>query len=126
MFDVLTTVLTWVALAAAGWALVLLIANRPMQVTKWYGLWLFYVVALLELGLIVLLVVGLVRLANADHDVDGLSFVGYLVGLVVIVPLATVWSMAERSRWGPAVLLVGCLVVPVMIVRLGQIWTAHA
>lgn len=125
MVDVLATVLTWVALAAAAWALALLVANRPMLVTKWFGLWLFGLVALLELGLVVLLVAGVIRLANADHDVDGVSYVGYLVGMVLIVPLATVWSMAERGRWGPAVLLVGSLAVPVMIVRLGQIWAAH-
>jgi hypothetical protein len=124
--DVLGTVLTVIALGAAGWALALLIANRSMKVSEWYGLWLFYLVALLELGLIGQLVVGAIRLANAGHDVDGLSYVGYLVAMVVIVPLAALWSMAERSRWGSAVLLVGCLAIPVMIVRLGQIWTAHA
>lgn len=125
MIDVLATVLTYVALAAAAWALVLMIANRPMLVTKWFGFWLLGLVALLELGLIAQLVGGVINLAGAEHDVDKLSFIGYLAGTVIIVPLATVWSMAERSRWGPGVLLFGCLVIPVMIVRLRQIWDGH-
>ncbi|MGA6164603.1 hypothetical protein [Amycolatopsis magusensis] len=44
---------------------------------------------------------------------------------MLIVPLATAWSMAERSRWGPGVLVAGCLAIPVMAVRLQQIWAGH-
>jgi hypothetical protein len=44
----------------------------------------------------------------------------------VIVPVAALWALAERSRWGPGVLVIGCLAVPVMILRLGQVWHGHA
>jgi hypothetical protein len=57
--------------------------------------------------------------------VEKLTYGGYLVGALVVLPLAALWALAERSRWGPGVVLVGCLAIPVLIVRLGQIWEAH-
>ena len=47
---------------------------------------------------------------------------GYLIGCVIIPPLAVVWALAERSRYGPAVILVAYLVMPVLEIRLLQIW----
>lgn len=126
MIDVLATVLTYVALGAALWALVLMIAGRPVLVNRWYGLGALGVVALLEVGLLVQAVVGIVSLFTADREVDGFSFVGYLIGPVLIIPLAVFWALAERTRWGPGVLVIGSLAVPVMILRLRQVWEAHA
>jgi hypothetical protein len=45
---------------------------------------------------------------------------------VLILPLAGFWALAERTRWGPAVMVIGCLTVPVLIIRLGQVWNGHA
>jgi hypothetical protein len=53
------------------------------------------------------------------------TYVGYLVGALVILPLAAGWAWAERNRNGTAVLLVGVLVVPVLFVRLHDIWSTH-
>ena len=125
MIDALSTTLTFVALGAGLWAVVLLIADRPVLPRRWYGLGLLGVLALLELGLLVQAVVGLVQLFTTERDLDKFSFGGYLIGALVVIPVAAFWSLAERSRWGPGVLLVGCLAIPVMIVRLGQLWDAH-
>jgi hypothetical protein len=35
-----------------------------------------------------------------------------------------VWALGERSRAGTAVLVVAGIVVPVLVLRLDQIWTA--
>ena len=125
MFDVLSTTLTFVALGAALWAIVLMIANQPVLPRRWYGLWLLGVVALLEVGLLAQAVVGLVQMFTTDRELERFTFAGYLIGPLVIVPIAALWALAERSRWGPGVLVVGCLAVPVMILRLGQLWEAH-
>jgi hypothetical protein len=125
VIDVLATVLTYLALGAAVWAAALMIVGKPVQVNTWHGLGALGLPALLEIGLVVQLVVGLVNLFTADRELDGFSFVGYLVGPVLIVPLAGFWALAERTRWGPGVLVIGCLAVPVMILRLGQVWEAH-
>lgn len=125
MNEVLATTLTYVALGAALWAVVLMIVGRPVLIGKWYGLGALALIALLELGLLVQAVGGIVAMVVTDRELDGFSFVGYLVGPVVIVPLAVLWSLAERTRWGAGVLAVGCLTVPVMILRLGQVWDLH-
>jgi hypothetical protein len=125
VFAGLSTTLIFVALGAAAWALVLMIANKPVLPRRWFGLGLLGVLALLELGLLVQAVLGFVRLFTADREVDELTYAGYLIGSLVVLPLAALWALAERSRWGPGVLLIGGLTIPVLIVRLGQIWDAH-
>ncbi len=125
MNGVLATGLIWVALGAALWAAVLTVAGSPVQLRAWHGLGLYGVLAVLELALVAQLVVGVGALAGTDREVDGLSFVGYLVGAVLVLPLAAVWALAERTRWGPSVAVVGCLTVPVLVVRLRQLWEAH-
>jgi hypothetical protein len=126
VFAGLSQTLIYVALGAALWALVLMIANVPVLPRRWFGLGLLGVLALLELGLLVQAVLGFVRMFTADRELAELTYGGYLVGALVVLPLAAFWALAERSRWGPGVLMVGCLTIPVLIVRLGQIWDAHA
>ncbi|MGB3444384.1 MAG: hypothetical protein WBA97_37065 [Actinophytocola sp.] len=125
MIEILAAVLTYVAFAAAVWAAVLVVVGKPIQLREWHGLWLYGVVILLEVGLLVQLVAGIVRLATADRQVDALAYLGYLITSLLVLPLAGFWALAERTRWGPAVMVVGCLTVPVLILRLGQVWNAH-
>jgi hypothetical protein len=125
MVDGLATVLTFAALGVALWALVLVVINRPFDLRKPYGLALAGAVLVLELGLLAQAVTGIIVMANDDRTIERLTFVGYLLGPVLIVPLAAVWSVTERSRWGPTVLIVGCVTIPVLIVRLRQIWDGH-
>lgn len=125
MIEILASVLTYVALAAAVWAAALVVAGKPIQLREWHGLWLYGVVLLLEVGLLVLLVAGIVRLSTADRPVDTLAYLGYLLTSLLVPPLAAFWALAERTRWGPAVMVVGCLTVPVLLLRLGQVWDAH-
>ncbi|SDC53058.1 hypothetical protein [Actinokineospora iranica] len=124
MIEPLSTALIWVAVGAALWALVLVLLNRPLPLDRRDGQLYLGLLGLLELGLLGQAVAGFVKLAGAEHEVAGLSFAGYLLGALLILPVAVFWSLAERTRWGTAVLVVGALVVPVMIVRLDQIWTA--
>lgn len=102
------------ALAAVGH----MVANRRPTT------WLVIGLGLLELALIVQLVIGVVQLVSGDQDVSALTFVGYLVGILVVLPLGTLWALGEPTRSGTAVLVVATLVVPVLVVRLQQIWTA--
>lgn len=49
-------------------------------------------------------------------------FFGYLVAVVLILPLSVVWARAERSQFGSLVIVVGALVLAVLVVRLQQLW----
>jgi hypothetical protein len=126
MIEVLAAVLTYVALGAAVWSAVLVVANRPIELREWHGLWLYGLVILLELGLLGQLVAGIVKLSTDDRTIETATFVGYLVTTVLVPPIAGFWALLERTRWGPVVMVVGCLTIPVLIIRLGQLWDGHA
>lgn len=119
MPEILPTALIIAMLIAAGLTLIPLVRDRPV------GLPLIGGLVLIELGLLVLTVLGLLNLARTDRDVAGVTFVAYLVGSLLVLPIAGAWARAERSRWGSGVLLVACLVLPVLIVRMNQIWAGH-
>ncbi|TQM77929.1 hypothetical protein FHX81_0176 [Saccharothrix saharensis] len=125
MIQVLTTALTVVAVAAAVWAVVLAVLDHPITLRTKPTLGLAGAVVLLEVGLLAQAVVGVVALLGTDRDLDRATFAGYLVGVAVVLPLGAVWSVAERSRWGAGVLTVACLSVPVMNLRLDQLWAGH-
>jgi len=108
----------FIALAVVGaiWSAVLLLRDRRM------GDPLFWLLAVLELGLLVQLVGGCVALATTERDVDAALFVGYLLTAVLALPLAVAWAASERSRWGVGVLLVACLTVAALAERILQVW----
>lgn len=78
--------------------------------------------AVAELTALVQSVVAGVGLARG-HDVPSIAtFIGYLLGNLVVLPVAVIWSLAERTRWSGAVVAVGGLAVAVMTARLNLMW----
>ncbi|RLV49782.1 hypothetical protein D9V37_07750 [Nocardioides mangrovicus] len=84
----------------------------------------FYALLALEAGLVVQLVVGIVRLSGPHAGVNVAAYVGYLLGALVILPVGFVWAAAEKSRSGTGVLLVAVIVLPVLFLRLHDLWEA--
>jgi hypothetical protein len=76
--------------------------------------------ALLEVGLVVQAVIGIAQLIGGSGD-PGITFVGYLLAVLVILPLGVLWSLGERSRGSTAVLIVALLTVAFLVLRLVQI-----
>ncbi|MEU4801724.1 hypothetical protein [Actinosynnema sp. NPDC023587] len=126
MIETLAVYLSVLALFSAAWSLLLVVLNKPLTLDTGLTLGLAFGVVLLELGLVVQAVIGIVELVGLDREISGVTFVGYLLGPVLVLALAAFWSIAERSRWGASVLAVGCLSVPVMLLRLYQVWQGHA
>ncbi|HET6667476.1 MAG TPA: hypothetical protein VFG98_09375 [Intrasporangium sp.] len=81
------------------------------------------ILALIEVGLVVNLALGIRWLTGDRPDIPALTYLGYLVASLAVLPLAWGWSWAERSRSGTAVLLLGLVVVPYLFVRLHDIAT---
>ena len=54
-----------------------------------------------------------------------LEFWLYMIGALIIPPLAVIWASVERNRWSTVVLGVGALSVAVMLWRMYQIWTVQ-
>ncbi|TCM51311.1 hypothetical protein [Kribbella sp. VKM Ac-2568] len=118
MFDPLTWALVALSLAAMVFAVVLAALDRRIN---W---WLLGLLGVVEAALLAQLVVGIVQLIGTDRDVSGPFFVGYLIGALIVLPVGALWALAESSRWGAGALAVACLVIPVLELRLHDIWVA--
>lgn len=106
------------ALAYAAWALVAAVSGRPPREPYVIG------AGVVELLILAQVVVAIVLMIADGTPRDLATFIGYLVVVVLIVPLGLFWALAEKSRWGTSVLVVAALVVPVLVIRLEQIWEA--
>jgi hypothetical protein len=114
----LQIVLAAICAVVAVWLVVLIVLDRlPND-------YLYGALALLEVGLVAQLVIGLVLVSGDHGGVNVAAYVGYLVGALVILPVGFLWSLGERTRAGTGVLLVAVLVVPVLFLRLHDLWGA--
>ena len=106
--------------AVVALGLVVLIVRDRLPGTLTLG-----ALATLEAGLVVQLVIGLGRVFGDHGDLCVAAYVGYLVGALLILPIGFVWSAGERTRSGTAVLLVAVLALPVLFLRLHDLWAAR-
>ena len=54
-----------------------------------------------------------------------LEFWLYMIGALIIPPLAVIWASVERNRWSTVVLGVAAFAIAVMLWRMQQIWTVQ-
>ena len=80
---------------------------------------------ILELGVLFYVVVRVVDLVGGHKPHSMLLAVAYLVGILLVMPVAVALGIAERSKWGPVVVAVGALVVCVLFARIDQVWQPH-
>lgn len=115
----LQIVLGAAALVVAIWLVVLIVLDRLP------GDPVFGALVVLEVGVVVQLVIGLVRVSGDHPGVNVAAYLGYLVGALLVLPIGFVWSAGERTRSGTAVLLVAVLVLPVLSLRLHDLWSVR-
>ena len=83
------------------------------------------IAALVFLGTVAQVVVGLVRMSAIEDGSQRATFVSYLVTLPAI-PLVTAFlAIKDKSRWAMGSVAVGAFAVLVMTLRLQQIWNIH-
>ncbi len=116
MISAVNYVVIAASLAYAAWALLAVVTNRPPREPYVIG------AGVVELLIVIMTVVAVVMMIVDGSPDETVTFVGYLFMILVILPLALFWALAEKSRWGTSVLVVAALVVPVLVVRLEQIW----
>jgi hypothetical protein len=105
------------ALVLAAYSALMTVLKRPVHLDQLIG------AGVAEVALLGQAVLAVVKLAQGERPDGGtLLFVLYLVGSVLLVPIATLWGRADRSRWGSGVMVVGYLVMAVLMVRMQQIW----
>jgi hypothetical protein len=116
VIDALAYVVIAASLGYAAWALVAMIRNQPPREPYVIG------AGVVELLVLVQTLVAIVMMIVEGLPDEFGTFVGYLVVAAVILPAGLFWALSEKSRWGTAVLVAAALVVPVLVIRLQQVW----
>lgn len=108
-----------VALAGAAgvWGLVTAVLDKPPGKAQLLFAALVWLVTLVQS------VTGLLRIAAGFRPVETATTVGYLLAILVLIPLAWFWANTERTRWSGVVLAVAALSVLAMTLRLLGLWT---
>lgn len=104
------------SLAVAAWAVVLVIRDRAPGRPLLVGL------AVIEAMLLAQVVISVVLLIGGERPGSTVTFLAYLVGSLLVLPIGAAWALAERSRSSTGVLAVACVTVPVLILRMSEVW----
>ncbi len=104
------------SLAVAAWAGFAGFRDRAPDLAQFAGL------GVLQVGVVAMGVVSAVALLNGERPAELETFVGYIVTTVCFPAVAFVLGRMEPTRWGSVTIAVGCLVIPVLVLRLEQIW----
>ena len=119
MLDAVIIMVTVTALLLAAWCGWATYRDSPTKD------WHFGGMAVVTLAVLVQLAVSVGQLARGDRPAHGLVvFLAYLIGAVCMIPAAAVMSLAERTRWGSAIVTAGGVVLAVLELRLHDIWGA--
>ena len=119
MIPALAYVVMALAGAAVVWGLVTAVADKPpgkAQLLFAAGVWL---VTLAQS------IIAAVQLAGGFRPVSLATTIGYLIGIVLVIPVAWLWANSERTRYSGIVLAVAALTVLVMTVRLLDLWSSR-
>lgn len=117
MIDALANAIIVTALLLAGWSLITTLRDRPAGMSHLVG------VAVVVLALLAQEAIAIQRMIGGERPEQLATFIGYLVASLLVLPLGAWLGMLERTRWGSAILGCAFLVVPVLVVRLQQLWT---
>lgn len=107
------------ALAAIGviWGVITAIADKPPGKAQ-----LLYAAGV-EVVVVVQSIIAFVQLAGGFRPVERATTIGYLIGIVVLIPVAWLWANVERTRFSGVVLAVAAFAVLAMTLRLLVLWT---
>jgi hypothetical protein len=109
---------TVVALAGVGviWGIVTAIANKPPGKAQ-----LLYAAGL-EAVTVVQSIIAVAKIIGGFRPIELATTIGYLIGIVILIPIAWLWANAERNRFSGVVLAVAALAVLAMTLRLLVLW----
>ena len=116
MWTPLAAAVAVLSLALAGWAGWRTIRNRPVILRQ------LLFAGVVEALMLVEFVVAVVRSIRGPGPADVLTFWGYLITALIVLPIAGAWAFAERTRWSSVVLLVAALTTAFLQLRLVQVW----
>ncbi len=112
MHSPLVATVVVLSLLALVCGVVVAVRDRPP------GLVTLAVTALAALATIVQSLVAAYGLTQGSRPAELPTYIGYLIGTAVVLPLVGAWAVAERTRWSGLVVAVGGFTVAVMTARL--------
>lgn len=118
MIDVLTWLVGALCLALGAWAGWRALRDQPVVLRQLLG------AGVVEAVLLVEVVAAAVLVAGGDRLADGVTFWGYLVSSLLVLPAAAVVAFVERTRWSSVVLLVAALTTGFLQYRIFVLWHA--
>jgi len=104
--------------AAGIWGLLTAVLDKPPGKAQLLFAALVWLVTVAQSA------IGLVRVAAGFRPAQTATTVGYLIAVLVLIPLAWFWANTERTRWSGVVLAVAALSVLAMTLRLLTLWTS--
>ena len=109
-----------VGLIIAIWALIHLVIGRPMsRALQTSQLVLAAMFVVFAIG-------GIVQMLGTDREFARLEFVGYLI-LSPLIPIGSWWwTRGDQTRIGSAIVMIVALVMPVLVLRIQQVWAGNA
>lgn len=120
MIPALAYLVVILSAAAVLWGLTTAAANRAPGAKQ------LIFAAVVEAVTLVQSLIALTRLILGFRPVELVTTIGYLLVIVVWVPLAWFWANSERTRYSGVVLAVAALSVLGMTLRLLTLWTPAA
>lgn len=116
MIDGLAYAVVALAAVAAGWGLVTAAADKPPGKAQ------LLFAAGVEVVTLAQTVIAVVKLAGGFRPVEMATTIGYLIGVVVLIPIAWFWANIERTRFSGVVMALAALSVGAMTLRLLVLW----
>jgi len=98
------------------WGLITAIANKPPGKAQ------LLFAAFLEIVVVVQSLIAAVYLLLGFRPAELATTIGYLIGIVILIPVAWLWANSERTRFSGVVLAVAALAVLGMTLRLLELW----
>jgi hypothetical protein len=116
MIVALAYVVIALALVSMIWGLTTAIADKPPGKAQ------LLFAAGVEVVVLAQSVIAAVALIAGFRPAEFATTIGYLVGIVVLIPLAWLWANVERTRFSGVVLAVAAAAVAAMTLRLLVLW----
>jgi hypothetical protein len=116
MIPVLAYVVIGLAAVSVVWGIVTAIKDIPpgrAQLLFAAGVWLITLAQSVIAGIMI---------ATGFRPASLATTIGYLIGIVVIIPLAWFWANVERTRFSGIVLAVAAMATLAMTLRLLSLW----
>ena len=107
------------SLVLAGWAFVECARHRPAGRELMIGLGAIAAVVTVQA------LIATVRLIGGDGPEGGeqvATFVGYALTSALLPPAGAVLARMEPTRWGSGLIGAAAIIVPVLVLRMQQVW----